>query len=202
MADANTPMPQDAPARPSPSTSPAYARINQFVAWCLRHWLLLTNGLALVYAGLPWLSPLARSAGFERLGIVLFWIYRPLCHQNPERSFWFLGYQVAYCHRCTALYTAILAAGLLFGALRRTLKPLPLKFAGLLMLPMLIDGLMHMFDDVTGLALRGHEHDIGSFNFVVRIITGVLVGVAVLLVIYPRVERELEHSDTLIASAS
>ena len=47
-------------------------RINDAVAWGLRHWLLCANGLALLYAGLPWLSPLARAAGYERAGQFLF----------------------------------------------------------------------------------------------------------------------------------
>src|SRR6185436_18863661 len=94
-------------------------RINYAATWGLRHWLLLANSLWLIYAGLPWLSPLARAAGYQRVGQFLFLLYTPLCHQLPERSFCVHGYQVAYCHRCTAMYTSILVAGLLFGVLRR-----------------------------------------------------------------------------------
>jgi uncharacterized membrane protein len=166
-------------------------RINDAVAWGLRHWLLFANGLALLYAGLPWLSPLARAAGYERTGQLLFLLYTPLCHQLPERSFCVHGYQVAYCHRCTAMYTSIVAAGLLFSAVRRRLMPMSLRAAGLLLLPILLDGGTHLIDDVLGIGFRGGGDGIGSLNFALRMFTGLLVGVVVLLALYPRLEREL-----------
>ena len=166
-------------------------RINDAVAWGLRHWLLFANGLALLYAGLPWLSPLARAAGYERTGQLLFLLYTPLCHQLPERSFCVHGYQVAYCHRCTAMYTSIVAAGLLFSAVRRRLMPMSLRAAGLLLLPILLDGGTHLIDDVLGIGFRGGGDGVGSLNFALRMFTGLLVGVVVLLALYPRLEREL-----------
>src|SRR5207249_8056986 len=66
----------------------------------------------------------------ERLGQLLFLIYTPLCHQLPERSFFFLGYQVAFCERETAMYTSLFALGLLFGLLRKRIKPWPLWAGG------------------------------------------------------------------------
>jgi uncharacterized membrane protein len=166
-------------------------RINYAATWGLRHWLLLANGLWLIYAGLPWLSPLARAAGYQRVGQFLFLLYKPLCHQLPERSFCVHGYQVAYCHRCTAMYTSILVAGLLFGALRRRLAPVSLRAAGLLLLPMLLDGGTHLIDDALGLGFRGGGDAVGSLNFALRMITGALVGLAVLVMLYPRLDREL-----------
>jgi uncharacterized membrane protein len=169
-------------------------RINRASVWALSHWLLFANGLAILYAGLPWLSPLARAAGFERLGQLLFLLYLPLCHQRPERSFSLLGYQVAFCHRCTALYTALLAAGLAFGLLRGRLTPKPLWLGGLLLLPLMLDGGSHLLDDFFGLALRGGGDAIGSLNFALRMLTGLLVGAAALLVLYPRLERDIRSS--------
>ena len=180
----------------APSTSEQ--RINSAFAWAIRHWLLFANGLALIYAGLPWLSPLLRSVGYERLGLVVFLLYTPLCHQLPERSFSVLGYHVAYCHRCTALYTSVLLVGLLFGVLRRRIAPAPLWVAGLLLLPMLLDGGMHLIDDLLMLGLRGGGDAIGTLNFALRMLTGALCGVAVLVVLYPRLERDLGRSDALI----
>jgi uncharacterized membrane protein len=174
-------------------TSAAWGRkLNDAVTWGLRHWLLFANGLALLYAGLPWLSPLARAAGYERTGLFLFLLYTPLCHQLPERSFYVHGYQVAYCHRCAAMYTAILAAGLLFSTVRHRIAPTPLRVGGLLLLPMLLDGGTHLIDDALGTGFRGGGDGIGSVNFALRMLTGLLVGVAVLVTLYPRLERELD----------
>jgi len=173
-------------------------RINSAFAWGLRHWLLFANGLALLYAGLPWLSPLARVAGYERLGRLLFLLYTPLCHQLPERSFCVHGYQVAYCHRCTAMYTSIAAAGLLFGLLRRRIKPAPLRTGGLLVLPILLDGGTHLIDDLLGIGFRGGGDAIGTLNFWLRMLTGLLVGVTVLITLYPRLERDLRQPAAMI----
>jgi uncharacterized membrane protein len=166
-------------------------RLDDGVQWGLRHWLLLVNSAAILYAGLPWLSPLAKASGHPLVGEFLFQIYRPLCHQLPERSFFVCGHQVGFCHRCVALYTSIVVAGLLFGLLRRRIRPISLKIGGLLMLPILIDGMTHMADDVTRLGFRGGGDAIGTLNFWLRMITGALVGVAMLLAVYPRVERDL-----------
>lgn len=172
----------------TPTDSP---RLDRAVAWVGRHWLLVLNGGAALYAGLPWLSPLAKCMGAPVLGEVLFRLYTPLCHQLPERSFFVCGHQVAFCHRCAAMYTAIVVAGLLFGLLRRYIRPTSLKIALLLLLPMLLDGGSHMLDDLFGLGLRGGGDAIGSPNFWLRMITGVLVGVAALLFLFPRLERDL-----------
>jgi uncharacterized membrane protein len=166
-------------------------RLDDGVQWGLRHWLLLINCGAILYAGLPWLSPLAQASGHPLIGELLFRIYTPLCHQLPERSFFVCGHQVGFCHRCVAMYSAIVAVGLLFGLLRRRIRPISLKTGGLLLLPILIDGLTHMVDDLSGLGFRGGGAAIGTLNFWLRMITGALVGVAMLLAVYPRVERDL-----------
>jgi uncharacterized membrane protein len=177
-------------AGPATPTS-ASQRLDRAVAWGGRHWLLVLNGGAALYAGLPWLSPLAKCLGAPRLGELVFLLYKPLCHQLPERSFFVCGHQVAFCHRCAAMYTAVVVAGLVFGLLRRYLRPMSLKVALLLLLPILIDGGTHLLDDLIGLGLRGGGDAIGTPNFWLRMITGALVGVAALVFLFPRVEREL-----------
>jgi uncharacterized membrane protein len=166
-------------------------RIERMTQWTGRHWLLFVNGAAALYAGLPWLSPLVKCAGYPLFGDLLFRLYTPLCHQRPERSFFVCGHQVAFCHRCAAMYTAIVVAGLLFALLRRRLRPTSLKVAGWLLLPMLLDGGTHLIDDVLGIGFRGGGDTIGTLNFWLRMLTGVLVGVAALVALYPRLEREL-----------
>lgn len=176
--------------------------INDGARWALQHWLLLVNGLVLVYSGLPWLAPLAQANGYRRLGMLLFLIYLPLCHQHPERSFFVQGYQVAYCHRCTAMYTALLGVGLIFGLVRRHMRPAPFWMLALLWLPMVLDGGSHLVDDMLGLGFRGGGDAIGSVNFWLRMVTGVLFALAVMIVIYPRVERDIRPSLVLDTEAA
>lgn len=174
-------------------------QIERLAQWMIRHWLLFANGLVLIYGGVPWLSPLAYASGHPWLGWLLFAIYRPFCHQIPERSFFLYGYQVAFCHRETAMYTALFIGGLVFGLLRRHIQPIPLRGAGLLLLPMLLDGGMHMVDDLFQLGLRASGDAPGSLNFWLRMITGLLFAIAILSAVYPRLERDLRKAGMLAA---
>ena len=169
------------------------SRLDTAVQWVGHHWLLLVNTGAVLYAGLPWLSPLAKAANHPLLGELLFRLYTPLCHQLPARSFFCYGHQVAFCHRCAAMYTAIALAGLLFALARRWVRPTSLRIAGLLLLPILLDGGSHLLNDVFGLGLRGGGDAIGTLNFWLRMITGALVGVAAFVAIFPRLERDMSR---------
>jgi uncharacterized membrane protein len=176
---------------------PAPTAADRVVGWITRNWIWLLNGLALIYAGLPWLSPLLRSSGFERAGVVIYRMYTTLCHQIAERSFTFRGYQVCYCHRCTALYTSILAAGVIFGLMRPT-RGISTRLMVLLVVPMAIDGGWHLLDEIIAAPLRSPANGIDSLNFWLRMITGVLAGVGLIFWAYPRMERifteEMTHS--------
>lgn len=162
-------------------------KINEIVAFVLRHWLFFANLLLLVYGGLPWLSAVAKGFGWFWLGDILFLVYRLLCHQDPDRSFYVMGYQVAYCHRCAALYGSAFVSGLLFMGLRRYLRPAPMKVAFWLAVPILLDGGRHMIEDI--FRLQSADNSIGSLNFVLRMVTGALCGLILLFVVYPRIEK-------------
>lgn len=178
----------DTPAPPA-----WHRRADALMAWCLRHWLLLANAAVLLYGGLPWLAPLAHTLGLHRLGALITLVYRAFCHQRPDRSFFLNGYQVAFCQRETAMYTALLVGGLLFAPLRRRMAPAPLWLGGLLLLPMALDGGTHLLDDRLGLGWRGSDA-VGSPSFWLRMLTGLLFALALLLVVYPRLERDLSRA--------
>lgn len=77
--------------------------------------LLAAAGL---WLGLPVAAPIAAAGGWAPSG----WIYlffSPVCHQNPERSFFLLDHQLAVCHRCFGLYLGlVLGLALLPGLVR------------------------------------------------------------------------------------
>ena len=167
-------------------------QLDTIVRWSLGHWLVFANGLVLLYGGVPWLAPLAHSLGYHWLGHLLFAIYTPLCHQKPTQSFFLNGYQVAFCERETAMYTALLIGGLLFGWLRKRIRPIPIRIGLLLLLPILLDGGTQLIDDLLPQPFfRGLNDTIGSFNFWMRMLTGLLFAIAVVLMVYPRFERDL-----------
>lgn len=88
-------------------------------------WTVLAGG-ALLLVGLVIAAPLAQANGYRFLAAVLYEAFSHLCHQQPERSFYIAGQQVAVCARCTGLYGGFAAATLLYPlltSLRRTSPP-------------------------------------------------------------------------------
>lgn len=158
----------------------------------LRRWVWVLNSVLLLYAGLPWLSPVLRSLGFERLGQAIFRLYSALCHQLPERSFFVGNYQVCYCHRCTALYTSLLVMSLLYTA-GRWKQAISHRMLLLMTLPIVIDGGWHMLDELLPFALRSADSSVGSLNFWLRMLTGILFGIGVVLWAYPRLGHEMDQ---------
>lgn len=175
-----------------------------------KHWLAVFNLFTGVYILLPFLAPLLMSTGGAQVGRLIYTVYRPACHQLPERSFfltgakptytldefWALGllsqsddvfarqrflgadqvgYKIGLCQRDVALYGGLFLAGLLFGLVRKRLRPLPFLVYGLCLLPLVIDGGTQL------LSLR-------ESNWLLRILTGGLTGVASVWLLYPHLE--------------
>lgn len=72
------------------------AWVDRGVYWFARHWLALVNLVLLLYVVLPFLAPTFTALGWETAGQVVYLVYRPLCHQLPERSFFLYGEKVVY----------------------------------------------------------------------------------------------------------
>jgi uncharacterized membrane protein len=115
------------------------------------HWLALLNLFFGLYVGLPLLAPLLMDVGWTTPAKIIYTVYRPLCHQRPERSYFLtgdelvyskdelaaagvdvgllsrdignetVGWKVAFCERDVAIYGSIFLAGLAYGILRRRL---------------------------------------------------------------------------------
>jgi uncharacterized membrane protein len=175
-----------------------------------KHWLLLVNLVIAVYGGLPLLAPILMGAGYTQLSKIIYTIYRPLCHQLPQRSFFLfgpqlaysletlqellgpemlatdslastfignaaLGYKMAYCQRDTAMYGSMLLAGMVFGLVRRRLRPIPFTLYLIFLVPLAIDGLAQL--------LTSYES-----TWQLRTITGGLSGMATVWFAYPYLE--------------
>jgi len=183
------------------------------VLFVCRHWLLLANLAVALYAGLPFLAPLLMKEGLVGPAHLIYGFYKLGCHQLPERSFFLfgpkavyslgelmrgglkhlsplarrnfigtpaLGYKMAYCQRDTAIYTALLLAGLAFALVRKRARPLPFKVFLLVLVPLALDGITQL------LGMR-------ESTWLLRVITGGLLGVSLVWLIYPYVEREMRE---------
>lgn len=169
------------------------------------HWLLVANLALALFVGLPLLAPVLMHAGYEGLGRGIHALFFITCHQLPERSYFLfgpsviytraelvalageavplrfvgnavVGYKMAICQRCTAIYGGWLLWGLLFGLVRSRLRPLTVRGALLLLVPMAVDGLGQL---------------VGAWEstWLTRTVTGLLFGLAVVWLSYPYIEQ-------------
>lgn len=172
------------------------------------HWLALFNLFWGLYVGLPFLAPIFMNAGYVLPAKVLYTLYRPACHQRPERSYFIggsefvytpeelasagvdldpfaraignqeVGWKVAFCERDVAIYGTIFLGGLGYGLVRKRLKGWRMKFRYFVLF------LVPMGIDGT-LQLFGFYES----TWLWRSITGAIFGVGAVLFAYPYVEE-------------
>jgi uncharacterized membrane protein len=70
--------------------------IDRLVSGIARHWLALACTAIFLFAGIPFLAPMFMAAGLEGPARLIYMIYRPTCHQLPDRSFFFFGHEHVY----------------------------------------------------------------------------------------------------------
>jgi len=116
-----------------------------------------------------------------------------------------MGWKVAWSDRMVSMYTSILLGGLLYGLARRQMKPVSFWMLAIFLLPMVIDGGTHALSDLAGIGQGFRDKNIwlqiltnnafpiafyqgdtlGSFNSWMRLITGVLFGIALVGFAFP-----------------
>jgi uncharacterized membrane protein len=172
------------------------------------HWLALMNLFWGLYVGLPLLAPVFMNAGWDFPAKVIYTIYRPACHQRPERSYFFggsqfvytpeelvaagvdldpfvrdignetVGWKVAFCERDVAIYGAMFIAGLVYALIRRRLEGWRMPFRYFLLF------LIPMGVDGILQLFGFYESD-----WIRRTITGVIFGIGAVFFAYPYVEE-------------
>jgi uncharacterized membrane protein len=116
-----------------------------------------------------------------------------------------MGWKIAWSDRMISFYTSIWLFALLGFPLRRRIRPLVLWSFVLLLLPMILDGATHAMSDLAGIgngfrdtnmwlaALTNYSlpttfyagDALGSFNSIMRFVTGVLAGLGISWLIFP-----------------
>jgi len=191
------------------------------VSWLARHWLWAANLFSLAYLGFAFLAPVLMATGHGLAGRAIYAAYSPLCHQWPDRSYFLfgprvlcslaelrswlgtevtrhyvgdaaLGYKVAICERCVAMYGTILVGGLLYGLLRhrrRGLEPLPWWLVLILLLPVAVDG-------------GGQLFGLWESTWWARTVSGGLFGIAWVGWLYPYVDEAVPQIVGFVAEVS
>ncbi len=123
---------------------------------------------------------------------------------NPE-----MGWKVAWSDRMVSMYTSILLFAWFWYPLRRKIKQLPWWGLVLFLLPMGMDGITHMISDFAGLGQGFRDSNawlavltdnaffpsfyagdaLGSFNSMMRWISGILFGLGIVWLGFPSLDE-------------
>ena len=172
------------------------------IRWLDQHGLALLNSFALAFVLGPVTAPLLVAAGADGVARGLYRFFHLFCQQSPFRSFFVggqrvtlspddltafevsgnrhsfvgnaqVGWNVALCERCLAIFTGLLAFGATYGAAKRRLRPAGVVGFSVLIAPLAVDGLTQFA------GWRNSRWDL-------RVCTGLLFGAASGWFLYPR----------------
>ncbi len=87
-------------------------------------------------------APILMFYSCHRAAAVIYFSFSRICHQIPDRSFFFLDHSLPVCHRCSGIYLGLLLGSLIDNrfALRSPSARRAWVFAACI--PMLIDGVL------------------------------------------------------------
>lgn len=128
-----------------------------------------------------------------------------------------LGWKVAWSDRMVYMFGAVWLAGVAFGLLRhrRAIRPLRLRWVGLFLVPMIVDGGTHLLSDSSGGLAGGFRYSnqwlatltgdalptwfyvgdaIGSFNSWMRLLSGLTFGVGVAWLTFPYLDQLIREA--------
>ncbi|OGO29165.1 MAG: hypothetical protein A2136_03770 [Chloroflexi bacterium RBG_16_54_11] len=131
-----------------------------------------------------------------------------------------MGWKVAWSDRMVWMYSGILVTGLLWWPVRHKLKALPWWGLALLILPLAVDGTSHLISDTAWfgqgfrdgnawlvaltqnrLGISFYSGDAwGSFNSLMRLLTGVLFGIGIVWYTYPYLEQAFAPQDRAVVT--
>lgn len=128
-----------------------------------------------------------------------------------------MGWKVAWSDRMISFYTSVWLFALLWYPLRRRIKPVSWWGFALLLLPIAVDGITHAVSDLAGIGQGFRDTNVwlailtenslpptfyagdalGSFNSIMRFITGLLAGLGIVWLVFPYVFRAQAYNQQL-----
>jgi uncharacterized membrane protein len=134
---------------------------------------------------------------------------------NPE-----MGWKVAWSDRMVSMFTSLWLFGMLWRPLHRWLKPLPWWGLILFLLPMALDGVSHFISDLYGIGHGFRDSNAwlailtnnafppgfypgdawGSFNSLMRLLTGILFGLSIVWFGFPYLDDALSQQAHFLES--
>lgn len=149
--------------------------IKQQKRWAFSAWSIVFF-IALVWIFFIASAPVAKAGGFLNFANPVYKFFSYLCHQIPERSFYFDQFPLAVCARCFGFYAGFLLGIVIYPFVRqlRDTAPLPRVWLFAAMIPMGVDWSLTFFD-------------IWENTHLSRLITGAILGAACAFFIVPAV---------------
>jgi len=128
-----------------------------------------------------------------------------------------MGWKIAWSDRMISFYTSVWFFAVIWYPLRRKVKPLSWWAFALLLLPIAVDGTSHMVSDFAGIGQGFRDTNtwlavltsnsfpatfyagdvLGSFNSLVRFITGLLAGLAITGLVFPYIYQSQAYNQQL-----
>jgi len=204
--------------------------------WFARHWLSIINLALAVYVGMPFLAPVLMKSGMTGPANVIYTVYRFMCHELPQRSYFLfgpqlvytlpelveifgadklpgfpfggafqafvgnpeMGFKVALCQRDVAIYGTMLLLGLVFGSVRKRVKPLPFWLYILIgLVPIGLDGGSQLVSYIIPQWMPGGVPR--ESTWVLRTATGALFGLATMWLALPYLQESFTSIDEQLA---
>lgn len=138
--------------------------------------ILLVIGTALLlFVLIAFIAPIAAHFGWDWLANPIYFVYKFLCHQRPWRSIHLWDHQVAFCTRDTFIYSAMGISAFIVHYFK--LQPVKWYIAGLLILPIALDGGIQTIAEVVSYRSENPVFFYASTNFM-RAVTGSLFGLS------------------------
>ena len=126
-----------------------------------------------------------------------------------------MGWKVAWSDRMVSMFLSAWLFGLLWWPLRHRLRPLPWWGLVLFLLPMTLDGTSHLFSDLAGIGQGFRDTNIwlaalthnaflasfyagdawGSFNSLMRLLTGILFGLGIIWFSFPYLHETFSQTE-------
>jgi uncharacterized membrane protein len=189
-------------------TRDAVILIDKGILQLAKHWLALINLAMGLYVGLPLVAPVLMAAGWTAPAKAIYFMYRPACHQRPDRSYFFggprayytpeqlaaagvdtdplardignplVGWKVAFCERDVAIYGTMFLTGLLYAAWRRRRGHWLMRFRYYILF-------------MVPMAIDGILQLLGVYesSWLLRSITGAIFGFGSVLFAYPYLDE-------------
>ena len=128
-----------------------------------------------------------------------------------------MGWKIAWSDRMISFYTSVWVFAVLWSPLRRKIKPLAWWGFVLLLLPIVLDGITHTFSDFAGIGQGFRDTNqwlailtnnsfpatfyagdaLGSFNSIMRFISGLLAGLGIVWLAFPSVFQTQVYNQQL-----